>query len=227
MRRVIPFIALLAIAACSSSSNDTSDGGVAGGGGTGGGGGGGNTDPIIELDPNATPAEAFDVNTRNFNRAVRIEGLDDSNNSRFTAIPSRSSAEFAGFIGIDAGRTANVSAQYDLTANFGTGNITGEQTSAFFGTNAAGDLEEYDGKVEIFYGRVGARGIDNNARIDIRGELENGTNTIGVDGEILGKFRGTPIIGMTGTARAGRDMSIMLNDRAVTNGSASFEALIE
>jgi hypothetical protein len=178
-------------------------------------------DTTEEDAPAATPTDAFTAALAAFEAETRAINFEDINNSRFTAIPETASADFAGFVRVNAGPTANLAAQIELTADFETGKITGEQTSAFFGATSTG-FEAYEGEVDVTYGRVGARGIPNNARIDIAGTIKNDLNSVVVDGEILGKFRGTPIVGMAGSATVGDALSLTLNGTSVSGGTASF-----
>lgn len=212
MRSSISLIALLTVAACSSSSSTQSASDVAG---------------VAEVQ---LPAEviAFNTAVADFEADALAVGLTDAetSNTRFDAIPTAGTADFAGFVNVNAGPTANLSAQIGLTADFATTEITGEQTSPFF-AETDGVLEEYEGEIAVTFGRVGARGIPNNARIDIAGTINNDTNTVVVDGEILGKFIATPIVGAVGEATVGDSLSITLNDEAVVDGSAGFAVTLQ
>ena len=247
MRTTLSLVALLAAAACSSGST-TSATDVAGEEAMGqvlsgaaelealvAAAGGTNADDAAAF---ATAVTAFEAEATDLNFA-------EINNSRFDAIPAPSedaaapagSADFSGFVNVNAGPTANLAAQIALEADFQSQRITGEQTSAFFGAGADG-LEAYDGEIAITNGRVGAMGVANNARIDIAGTLTNGTNTVVVDADIIGKFLGTPVAGARGivtdetqivvpsddadapvTAPA---LSLQLNGEDVVGGSAGF-----
>jgi hypothetical protein len=177
-----------------------------------------------ELPTSATPSDAFAANLATFETDASAVNFATINNSRFVAIPTTGSADYAGFLRVNAGPTANLAAQVDLTANFATGVISGEQTSPFFGATTSG-LDEYEGDVDITYGRVGAKGVANNARVDFAGTIQNDVNTIVVDAEIVGKFRGTPIEGIAGSATVGDDLSLTLNGTSVTGGTAAFAVI--
>ena len=246
MRMSASLIALLSVAACSSSSTDRTvtevagdEGGVVINGETLDAEG---LRELVEAGGTEDPASvAFAASLSDFEIEATTLDILSINNTAFEGFPVVGSADYAGFVRINAGPTANLGAEIDLAANFETGDITGEQTSAFFGTGPDG-LEEYEGEVEIFNGRVGARGIANNARIDIEGTISNDVNTVVVDAAIVGKFIGTPIVGLRGEVNAGdqivsvpstdpevpsetRDaLTLTLNGEAVTDGSAGFVA---
>jgi len=154
-------------------------------------------------------------------------------------VPTTGEADFAGFLQVDAGPTANLSAELELTADFGeNGRITGDITSPFFAAGPNG-LVEFEDDVEIVFGIPRARGIGNGARIDVEGTINNEAETIVVDVDAIieGKFIGTPIVGATGTVNPGdtfglgsnavNALDLTLNDVNVVDGSVGFLVLVE
>ena len=234
MRAVHTSFVLLVMAACS--------GGGSTGGGTAGTGGGvapnGDSDLVFNDiasasaggDPVATTfAAALDA----FQADVAdVDGrpLDDYNFTAFTGVPTSGTASYSGFINVNAGSAADLTAGLDITANFGTAALQAQQTSAFY-ANSGGTLASYAGDLTFSNGKIGARGTPNGARLDIAGTLTGSGNTVVVDGEILGALVGTPVVGIsanTTVAEAAalenpeRAMSITLNGSPVTEGSAGF-----
>lgn len=223
MRTSFSLLSLLAIAACSSSGGTQTATGVAGEAGL-----------------------AFSSAVTDFDAEATNVGLATASNTRFDAIPTTGTANFAGFLNVNAGPEADLTAQLELVADFATTEISGNQVGSFFAVTDDG-LEEYTGVVDVTFGRTGARGIANNARIDIAGTITNDVNTVAVDGEILGKFIGTPIIGAEGIVNTGDQvanpafvsgdvsadaapetidaLNLTLNGEAVTDGSAGFSVL--
>lgn len=230
MRTTVSVLALLTFAACSSSSSTGS--GVAS-----------DVDTAVEnapvlrafIDADGSASEAatdFAAALAAFDEEATELGLGDINNSRFTALPETGTAEYTGFLNVNAGPTANLGAELSLTADFApNGRITGETTSPFFGIGADG-LEEYEDDIVIDFGVPRARGIGNGARVDVAGTISNDTNTVVVDAIIEGKFIGTPIVGARGTVNAGdtfgngdsavNALDLTLNAGNVTDGSVSF-----
>ena len=234
MRTSLSILALLAVAACSG-------GGSSGGGTAGVGGTPANGDSDLTFTGIASAAAtASDADAVAFASALDtfqadvadIDGrpLDDFNFTMFTEVPTTGTASYSGFINEHADATANLSAGLDLDVNFATTDVTADQTSDFFADDD-GTLVAYDGALSFENGKVGARGVDNSARLDIAGTLIGDSNTVVVDGEIFGKLVGTPIVGIsanTTVAEAAaqtnpdRAMNITLNGDAVTDGSAGF-----
>lgn len=236
MRISLSILALLAAAACSSSSST--------GGGTAGEGDGGtlaNGDSGLTFaDLAAATATAGNVDAIAFAAAVDnlvadvadVDGrpLDDYNFTAFVSVPDTGTATYSGLINVNAGPTANLSAGLSLDADFAAASLTAEQTTAFYGINA-GTLEAYTGDLAFSNGVIGARGVENAARLDIAGTLTGGANVVTVDGEIFGRLVGTPIVGISANttveeaaARTNPDraLDITLNGTAVTEGSAGF-----
>lgn len=232
MRSLVSVLALFVAAACSGGSS--SDGGTAGAGGSAPGDSGLRFDAIAAATPGtdmasqgfAATVDAFQADVA----AVDDRPLADYNFTAFSGIPSSSSASYSGLINVNAGATANLAAGLDIVANFGNETLTATQTSAFY-ANSGGTLVPYAGTLAYSNGTIGARGTPNNVRLDIAGSLTGAGNTVVVDGEILGKLVGTPIVGIsanTSVAEAAalsnpdRAMSITLNGTAVPDGSAGF-----
>ena len=235
MRTSVSFLALLAIAACSSS-NSTGAGVASDVAGT--------VDNVpalralIEADASGSDATTdFAAALADFETSATEVGLADIRNSRFDALPTTGTADYAGFVQVDAGPTANVTAELGLTADFAeNGQITGDITSPFFGAGPDG-LVEFQDDVEVVFGATRARGVGNGARVDIAGTISNETDTIAVDAIIEGRFIGTPIVGAKGTVNVGdafgtganavNALDLTLNDITVPDGSVSFTVLAE
>ena len=236
MRITFSIIALLAAAACSGSGST--------GGGTAGEGQQGNIangDSDLTFTALATAtAPTGDANAIAF--AAEVDSLvadvadvagkplDDYNFTAFVSVPTTGTASYSGLINVNAGPTANLSAGLTLDADFAAKSLTADQTTDFY-ANTGGTLEAYAGELAFSNGIIGARGVDNAARLDIAGTLTGASNTVIVDGEIFGKLVGTPIVGISANttvaeaaarAAADRAMNITLNGTAVTDGSAGF-----
>lgn len=236
MRISLSIIALLAAAACSSSGS--TGGGTAGEGEQGTVANGDSGLTFTALDAGVAPAgnaaaTAFAAQVDSFVEDVAdVNGrpLDDYNFTAFVSVPTTGTATYSGLINVNAGATANLTAGLSLDADFVTKKLTADQTTDFY-ANTGGTLEAYAGELAFSNGVIGARGVDNAARLDIAGTLTGATNTVVVDGEIFGKLVGTPVVGISANttvaeaaafSNAERAMNITLNGSAVTNGSAGF-----
>lgn len=243
MRTTISFLALLTFAACSSSGPSTS--GVAGASGA-------TEDSVPTLRAlidseigSSAEAASFASALTSFEADAATAGLAVRNNTDFEFIPPSGQADFVGFVQVNAGPTANLAAELEITADFGPlGRVTGDITSPFFAAGENG-LEEYNDDVNIVFGATRARGVANNIRLDISGTIDNGvgdaaaTNTVVVDAIIDGKFIGSPIIGAAGQVSTGDTVAgnaanrgpaistLTLNGTAVESGSAGFLVLAE
>ena len=128
-------------------------------------------------------------------------------------MPSTGTAVFSGSAValIDAGTTpadiTDLTGDYDLvllgtatlTADFGTGRITG-QAGDFFGRQGR-EVGAYTGTVSFLRGEIGEtvpRGDrrPNDVRFDYEGTLTGQGNRVGLSGAAEGKFKGTPIRGL-------------------------------
>lgn len=237
MRTSASLLALLAVAACSSSSSTGS--GVAA-----------VAAPVavdnvpalralIDADGSTTTeTTSFAAALAAFETSADDAGLADISNARFDAMPTRGTAEYTGFVQVDAGPTADLAAELELTADFAeNGKITGDVTSPFFGVGPNNLLVAYEDDVEVVFGATRARGIGNGARVDIEGSITDGTDTIVVDAIIEGSFIGTPIVGARGIVNPGdtfgngdnavNALTLTLNEEAVTDGSVGFVVLAE
>jgi hypothetical protein len=161
--------------------------------GCGGGGGGGGDDPGSGIDPRVARLDAFD--------AQRVRVLGDVETGVIgmaptpdLSVPVTGTAEFGGFATI---RVENPDAALVLygdtlvTVGFGTGDATGTM-SAFFGTNAVGDVVDYAGEILIDAGSVGAA-----VSLDYGGALTEGANTLVFDGKLDGTFFGDPVTALS------------------------------
>ncbi|MCG3266478.1 hypothetical protein [Yoonia sp. I 8.24] len=157
------------------------------------GGGGGGDDPGSGIDPRVARLDAFD--------AQRIRVLGDVETGAIgmaptpdAAIPVTGAADFDGFATI---RVENPSAPLVLygdtlvTVGFDTGDATGAM-SAFFGTNATGEVVDYAGEIAIDAGRIAT-----DVSLDYGGVLTEGTNTLVFDGTMTGAFLGDPLAALT------------------------------
>jgi hypothetical protein len=86
-----------------------------------------------------------------------------------------------------------------LSADFGARTISGEATE-FFGREA-GSFAQYDGTVVFRDGEIGVDGAlpgsrPNDIRFGYSGTLTGAGNEVVLDGDALGKFKGTPIRGL-------------------------------
>lgn len=239
MRRSLSILAMLAVAACSG-------GGTSGGGTAGAGDGAANGDSGLTFsDIAGASAAAADTEATAFAAALDafeadvldVDGrpLDDYNFTAFVSVPTAGAATYTGFMNVNAGPTADLSAGLTLGVNFANDSITADQTTDFF-ADSNGTLVAYDGTLAFSNGKIGARGVDNSARLDIAGTLTGDGNTVVVDGEIFGKLVGTPIVGISANttvaeaaarSNADRAMNISLNGTAVTDGSAGFVVIDE
>ncbi|MEL6640786.1 MAG: hypothetical protein AAFP98_05670 [Pseudomonadota bacterium] len=232
MRTFLSILAILAVAACSG-------GGSSGGGTAGIGSTNGDSDLVFDAIASASAAAA-DTDAVNFATALDtfqddvadVDGrpLDDYNFTKFTDVPSTGTASYSGFINVNAGPSADLTAGLDVDVNFVSEALTADQTTDFF-ANSNGDLVAYNGELTFTNGKIQARGVDNSARLDIAGTLTGAGNSVVVDGEIFGKLVGTPIVGISAnttvaeaaaTGNPERAMNITLNGNAVSDGSAGF-----
>lgn len=232
MRTSLSVIALITLAACSG--GPSSGDGTAGVGDNRGGDSGLVFDGIAAASAGAdTASQAFAARVDAFQAdvaSVDDRPLADYSFTAFTGIPDTGSATYSGLINVNAGPSADLTAGLDIVANFGNSRLTATQTSGFF-ANDGGTLVPYAGTLSYSNGTIGARGTPNNARLDIAGTLSGDGNTVTVDGEILGKLVGTPVVGISANTTVAdaaalsnpdRAMSITLNGSAVTDGSAGF-----
>lgn len=234
MRTSLSILAMLAVAACSG-------GGASGGGTAGSGSSNTNGDSGLTFtDIAGASATASDADAVSFAAALDsfeadvqdVDGrpLDDYNFTAFVSVPNTGTATYSGFLNVNAGATANLSAGLEMGVNFATEEIIADQTTDFY-ANSNGTLVGYDGALAFSNGKINARGVENSARLDIAGTLTGDGNTVVVDGEIFGRLVGTPIVGIsanTTVAEAAalsnpdRAMNISLNGTAVSDGSAGF-----
>jgi hypothetical protein len=78
-----------------------------------------------------------------------------------------------------------------VTVGFDTGDASGTM-SAFFGTNATGDVVDYDGEIIIDAGDI-TTGVS----FDYGGVLTEGDSTLVLDGTLTGTFLGDPVTALT------------------------------
>lgn len=236
MRTSISLLALLAVSACAAASSTTSSDvaddvasveeeainatGLA---------------ALLDVTNSGENAAAFATALTAFEEEAMELELDIINNSRFDALPVVGSSDYAGFVRVNAGPTADLGAQIDLTANFAeNGQIAGDITSPFFAATEDG-LVEYEDDVAVVFGATRSRGQGNTARVDLEGTISNETNTVVVDAIIEGRFIGTPIVGARGEVNVGDQfgsgdnavdaLSLTLNGEAVGAGSVGFVVL--
>lgn len=248
MRTSLSIIAVLALTACSNGSS-SSDGVAAGGDANNANGDFGLTftDFAAVTDPAPTEdSAAFLTASGALNTAVAdIDGrtLESFNFTRFDAVPTTGSASYSGMMNVNAGEDANVAAGLGLDVNFATNAVAAEQTTQFY-ANSDGNLVAYEGELTLG-GFLRARNPaeNNNVRLDVEGTLIGDGNTIVVDGEVLGKTVGTPIVGISANTTVAdaienatnrnedgdvvsinteRLLDITLNGETVTDGSVGF-----
>jgi hypothetical protein len=137
--------------------------------------------------------DAFDA------QRIRVLGDDETGvigmaPSPEAIIPVTGTADFSGFATI---RVENPDAALVLygdtlvTVGFDTGAATGAMT-AFFGTNATGDVVDYAGEILIDTGAIGT-GIS----LEYGGALTEGINTLVFDGTLAGVFLGDPVTALS------------------------------
>ncbi len=157
------------------------------------GGGGGGDDPGSGIDPRVARLDAFD--------AQRIRVLGDVETGAIgmaptpdADIPVTGAADFDGFTTIRVENPGGPLVLYGdtlVSVGFDTGDATGTM-SAFFGTNAAGEVVDYGGEIAIDAGQI-ATGVS----LEYGGALTEGTNTLVFDGTMTGIFLGDPLAALT------------------------------
>lgn len=196
-------MALLWVAACSGGSGGGSD--ENSGGGTGGGG---PTDPVIppsdlNIASAAESAAYYNDLLTDFSAVRTAAAAPDP--TVFATMPPLGTVIYNGYMNLIMGNavvSANVIGDTTLEASFGTESITGSATGFMGVTTDENDnthVAHYEGTVNIVDGDIFA-GIDGTTDLDIQilGELDNGLNVFGVDGNLVGGFNGPNAETLTG-----------------------------
>lgn len=154
----------------------------------GGSGGGGSDNPATDYRGDAARADRLVAETTGLGQTAAA------------AMPTRGRAEYDGVVGMAFGgaphslASAEMLGEVDLTANFGTGRISGE----FDDFNTASG-QEMQGELRLSNGRISGAGFT----ADIAGNLTGTTNAPGaVSGAIDGDFLGSNAAAIEGTGTA-------------------------
>lgn len=196
-------LVLVEVSACSSGS-----------GGSGNEGTGGDTGGSDPLDP-VIPPSALNIANAVDSAAYYNDLLPDFSAVQtaaaapdptvFATMPPLGTVTYDGYMNLIMGNatvSANVIGVATLQASFGTGDITGAATD-FLGVsideNDNSHVAHYEGTVTIIDGDIFA-GTDGTTDLDIQilGELDNGLNVFGIDGNLVGGFNGPNAEGLTG-----------------------------
>jgi hypothetical protein len=147
------------------------------------------------------------------------ERLDGLFNTAFlppdNAIPTSGTAEFRGFMKVDiAGATVpiDLTGTAVLTADFGASTLTGSATD-FEGLEGA-VVSAYSGTVDFVDGRIGRSAVPlageqpNDVRLGYQGSLDGAGKLVTLDGEALGKLKGSPIQGLVASSAPGETVNV-------------------
>jgi len=195
MRISLSILAVLAMSACSNGSSSSSGIATAGDSGLSFAGFTNLNEVVATEDGAAFIAASEALNTA----ASDIDGrtLESFNFTRFDTVPTAGTASYSGMMNVNAGEDANLAAGLGLDVNFATNVIDAEQTTQFY-ANDDGTLIAYDGELAL-EGLLRERENSpaNRVTLDVDGTLIGDGNTIVVNGEVLGKLVGTPVVGIS------------------------------
>lgn len=150
--------------------------------------------------------------------AAMTDRLEDRSNTEFARVPTFGTATYTGFAGVllnDPARPVTLIGDARIEMDFDADNITGELTS--FRGEQAGAVGDYAGTVLLSAGDIAAT-RPNDFTFDYDGTLTGQGNTIVLDGNADGVFKGTrlnpanpPVYGILATSDPG--------DTALLNGT--------
>ena len=169
-------------------------------------------------DGDSEPPQLGDADIRADFTAMQ-ERLDGLFNTAFlppdNAIPTSGTAEFEGFVKVDiTGATVPVdlTGVASITADFAASTLTGSATG--FQGLEGGAVSDYSGTIEFVDGRIGRSAVPlageqpNDVRLGYRGTLDGNGRAVALDGEALGKLKGSPIQGLVASSAPGETVRL-------------------
>lgn len=138
-------------------------------------------------------------------------------------LPASGTAEFRGFMNVsigDASVPLVLTGDAEIVADFASGSLNGSAQN-FEGLNG-NIVSSYAGSVTFVDGRIGQSPVPqageeaNDVRLGYRGSLNGGGNLVTLDGEAVGKLRGTPIAGLAAESLPGETVTVGATQRAAT-----------
>ena len=166
----------------------------------------------MELTPSEpTPLELLTASIIDFNTRSDAIGIATLDITPIERVQAAGSAEFAGFLTVNAGIFDRFVSELELDLDFDADTIEATH-GQFYRDDDFGGVTEYDGELRLIRGTIGESNI-NDLDIDVRGTLRNGDSRLRVSANLSGGFLGdnsealiirTPLFG-------GEDFTITLD----------------
>lgn len=177
--------------------------GACGGGGDGGGSG---------VDPRLARLDIYEAQRLRVlgDRDAGVMGMPQTDAAQ---MPTTGAFAFDGFVTIrvEADNPLVLYGAASISVTFDTADVSG-QMDAFFGTDSAGQVVDYDGALTVDSGTVGGAAA-NDLAVDYAGRLTTTGETLTFDGTATGSFLGNPVAAIAAAdLEAGVDHNGVITD---------------